>query len=292
MTVSNETVAEAMRVLYTDFADWWAYRFPVAIVIFLTICVIGWILGVFVEKVLLFRLSEENDGWKHLAREYKESDTSSWLPWKWRWRKKKDESGSTVMNSIVQPPLQAAAFTAALPTRTIWSGNLTKDGAKISGYLTMIAVDLVGAIIALEKANISMTPLLVTGGVSALAISLSLRNLLGNLFAGVLLMFYDTCRQGCVVRFVPAPGLPTQDLRILTINLKHTLLMDVDENEGDVLVLPNTAMLSPLYVKNMQKKLQNVETVDIPMGKTVSQADEKLAAAPRLRPARQNNLNF
>lgn len=61
------------------------------------------------------------------------------------------------------------------------------------------------------------------GGVSALAISLSLRNLLGNLFAGVLLvrrlhvlvynttninvqMFYDTCRAGCIIRFVPAPG--------------------------------------------------------------------------------------
>lgn len=160
MTVANETVAEAMRVLYTDFAEWWKFRFPIAIVIFLTICVVGWILGVFVEKVLLFRLSDENDGWRHLAREYKESsDTSSWLPWKWRWRKKKDESDSTVMNSIVQPPLHVAASVAALPARTIWKGNLTKDGAKISGYLTMIAVDLAGAIIALEKANISMTPL-------------------------------------------------------------------------------------------------------------------------------------
>lgn len=128
---------------------------------------------------------------------------------------------------------------------------------------------------------------MVTGGVSALAISLSLRNLLGNLFAGVLLMFYDTCRAGCIIRFVPAPGVPTQDLRLLTINLKHTLLMDVDEEEGDVLVLPNTVMLNPLYVKNSQKRLQEAEVIPVTTGKT-TRADENLGTSvPRLRQTRQ-----
>lgn len=287
--VGNETIAQALDNLYTDFANWWQYKFPVAIVIFLTICGVGWVVGKFVEKVLLLRLSDENDGWKHLSQEFVEnSEKKSWLPWKWKWKwwGKSKDSNSTIMNSVVQPPLHAAAFTAALPTRTIWTGNLTKDGARISGYLVMIGIDLVGAIIALEKAGISLVPLVVTGGVSALAISLSLRNLLGNLFAGVLLMFYDTCRAGCIVRFVPAPGVPTQDLRILTINLKHTLLMDVDEDEGDVLVLPNTIMLNPLYVKNSQKRLQETEVIPMTTGKT-ARADETLGTSvPRLRQTR------
>ena len=285
--VANETVAQALDNLYTDFANWWQYKFPVAIVIFLTICGVGWVVGKFVEKVLLLRLSDEDDGWKHLSAEFVESsEKKNWLPWKWQWKwwKKSKESNSTLMNTVVQHPVNAAAGLAALPTRSVWTGNLTKDGARISGYLVMIGIDLAGAIIALEKAGISLVPLVVTGGVSALAISLSLRNLLGNLFAGVLLMFYDTCRAGCIVRFVPAPGVPTQDLRILTINLKHTLLMDVDEDEGDVLVLPNTIMLNPLYVKNMKKKLQDAEVTQVPiMGKT-ARADESISATvPRLR---------
>ena len=120
--VGNETVAQALDNLYTDFANWWQYKFPVAIVIFLTICGVGWVVGKFVEKVLLLRLSNENDGWKHLSQEFVEdSEKKSWMPWKWKWKwwGKSKDSSSTVMNSVVQPPLHAAAFTAALPTRTI-----------------------------------------------------------------------------------------------------------------------------------------------------------------------------
>lgn len=113
----NETVAEALNTLYTDFANWWQYKFPVAIVIFLTICGVGWVVGKFIEKVLLLRLSNENDGWRHLSHEFiEESDKKSWLPWKWNWRGKSKED-STVMNTIVQPPLHTAAGLAALPTR-------------------------------------------------------------------------------------------------------------------------------------------------------------------------------
>ena len=129
----------------------------------------GWVVGKFVEKVLLFRLSDETDGYKHvLSQEYNvpsdKSSDGSWLPWKWKWKwwgKSKQES--TLMNTVVQPPLHAVAAVAAVPTRSIWSGNLTRDGARISGYLVMIGIDLAGAIIALEKAGISLVPLVVTG---------------------------------------------------------------------------------------------------------------------------------
>lgn len=167
--MANETVADALNTLYTDFANWWKFQFPVAIVIFLTICGVGWVVGKFVEKVLLFRLSDETDGYKHvLSQEYNvpsdKSSGGSWLPWKWKWKwwgKSKQES--TLMNTVVQPPLHAVAAVAAVPTRSIWSGNLTRDGARISGYLVMIGIDLAGAIIALEKAGISLVPLVVTG---------------------------------------------------------------------------------------------------------------------------------
>lgn len=81
-------------------------------------------------------------------------------------------------------------------------------------------------------------------------------------------------------------GVPTQDLRILTINLKHTLLMDTDEDDGDILVLPNTTMLSPLYIKNAQKRLQEKEEMttrlEMPAGKT----SRPESTAPRLRNSR------
>lgn len=86
--------------------------------------------------------------------------------------------------------------------------------------------------------------------------------------------------------------MPTQDLRILTINLKHTLLMDTDEDEGDILVLPNTTMLSPLYIKNAQKRLQEKEemssNVNVPMGKTIraNQSAMSVTTAPRHRNSR------
>jgi len=65
----NETVAEAFDSLYSDFAAWWKvrncectmllgglhartqFKFPVAIVIFLTICAVGYVVGKFVEQV-------------------------------------------------------------------------------------------------------------------------------------------------------------------------------------------------------------------------------------------------
>lgn len=198
--------------------------------------------------MLLLRLSNE-EPWAHLYRkEVASPQSKSWWP-KWPWNKNKSK---TVMESSFKPVVQTAVDIAAIPTRSIWKGNMTRDGARISGYLTMIGIDLAGAIIALEKAGISLTPLVVTGGVSALAISLSLRNLLGNLFAGVLLMFYDVCRQGEVIRFVPAPGLPSNDLRILTITLKHTVLVNAEEEAtADFLILPNTGV----YVCGITKVL-------------------------------------
>jgi len=86
--------------------------------------------------------------------------------------------------------------------------------------------------------------------------------------------------------------VPTQDLRILTINLKHTLLMDTDEEDGDILVLPNTTMLSPLYIKNAQKRLQEKEemssSLNIPLGKTTraNQSTVQVTTAPRHRNSR------
>lgn len=159
--VANETVVEALNTLYSDFADWWRFKFPVAIVIFITICAVGWVVGKFTEKVLLLRLSDETDQYKHVRQEFEDSvEPKSWLPWKWKWKWwQKSKEDSTFVSSVLQPPLHAAAFTAAIPTRSIWTGNLTKDGARISGYLVMIGIDLAGAIISLEKAGISLVPL-------------------------------------------------------------------------------------------------------------------------------------
>lgn len=85
-------------------------------------------------------------------------------------------------------------------------------------------------------------------------------------------------------------GVPTQDLRVLTINLKHTLLMDVGEQDGDILVLPNQTMLNPLYVKNMHKKPVEADApTESLVGKTI-RADENIGNAPRLRQTRQNGL--
>lgn len=61
-------------------------------------------------------------------------------------------------------------------------------------------------------------------------------------------MFYDVCRQNEVIHFVPAPGLPVGDLRILTITLKHTVLVQADnEANADFLILPNTGACSCSY---------------------------------------------
>lgn len=197
--------------------------------------------------MLLLRLSNE-EPWAHLYRkEVAPTQNKSWWS-KWPWKKSKT---TTVVDTTFKPIAQSAVDIAALPVRSIWQGNMTRDGARISGYLTMIAIDIIGGVIALQKAGVSLTPLLVTGGIGALSISLSLKNLLGNLFAGVLLMFYDVCRQGEVIRFVAAPGLPSGDLRIVTITLKHTILVSAENQaNADFLVLPNTGACT--YTKNTQ----------------------------------------
>ena len=68
--------------------------------------------------------------------------------------------------------------------------------------------------------------------------------------------------------------------------------MDTDEEDGDILVLPNTTMLSPLYIKNAQKRLQEKEemssSLNIPLGKTTraNQSAVQVATAPRHRNSR------
>ena len=259
--------AAAVRSMLADVADWWRLQFPPAIVIFCIFIGLGKMLGWLVTKVMMMNVrkgippsmlhirEQELEGLK--AAGIKRGINHSGIP-------TKVYSGAPV-GGWPDPPndIQVAAISdkvgddsttaAAWWIRWVWHGSYSQDGALVGGHVARILSYMVGAVVALGWAGLSLAPLIAAAGLGAFAVSIALRDVLSGFFAGIVLMMYDVVRAGDIIQFGPASGGPSVEgqYRVLHINLKHSIVVPLDEtskigpeSSNGLWFVPNSVMLN------------------------------------------------
>lgn len=102
----------------------------------------------------------------------------------------------------------------------------------------------VGTITTLKTINIEITPILASLGVGGLAVSFALKDALGNIISGIMVMLYRPFSIGDHIEFKTS----SKDFngKITGIDLRYTTL----ETEGNKTLVPNSVIVStPVVVK-------------------------------------------
>lgn len=89
------------------------------------------------------------------------------------------------------------------------------------------------------------TTLLAGAGVISMAIGFAAQNVLGNLIAGLHLIFYHPIKEGDIVQVFVPTGAATA--KVETISLGYTLLTDT--SNGNEIMVPNNLMVNNTIVK-------------------------------------------
>lgn len=89
--------------------------------------------------------------------------------------------------------------------------------------------------------------LLAGAGLLSVAVGFASQNVLGNLVAGMHLIFYHPIREGDIIEVGTPNG--TAKARVKTISLGYTILTDVDC--GDEILVPNNSMINNTIVRKL-----------------------------------------
>jgi small conductance mechanosensitive channel len=149
-----------------------------------------------------------------------------------------------------------------------------------------LVILLLTLIIALDKLQVEITPLLTGLGVAGLGVGLALQGVLGNLMAGLVIIFTKPFRVGEYIEIHGEEG------KVVQIELLATMLTHADKSR---VVIPNRKILGEI-LHNYGKIRQICLTVgigyatDIPLALRV--AKEILAANPRVLKEHSPNVGI
>lgn len=122
--------------------------------------------------------------------------------------------------------------------------NLPQGISFLIGKTIKFIIYSVGAITALKTINIEITPILASLGVGGLAVSFALKDALGNIISGVMVMLYRPFSVGDYIEFKTS----SKEFggKITGIDLRYTTL----ETESNKTLVPNSVIVStPVVVK-------------------------------------------
>ena len=231
MNTTALSTTEAVRDMLDNVGEWWRVSFPPALVIFIIFCALGKFFGWLITKILTYGADDwtrskdwfsmrhikqtelDNVGaWKHLTRGTGTRFTSSTPSEVYN----PTESGSATASSGVKPvPGESYLQTGLDPVgdvstsfvakiiRWFWKGGLSQDAAVVLGHVVSIVIYCIGALVALSYAGLQLAPLIAAGGITAFTVSVAMRDVLGNFFCGIVLLYYDTVRAGGAPRPPP-----------------------------------------------------------------------------------------
>lgn len=132
-------------------------------------------------------------------------------------------------------------FVRASLTRAIggfeWSGQIGPLMTTTAYYAILVA----GAMTAVSVMGIDITPLIAALGLGGFALGFALRDAVGNLLAGLLIIIY---RPFTIGDFIKVAGIEGQ---VKETNLRYT---ELENEEGRSLIPNQTIINTPVKVKN------------------------------------------
>ena len=221
--VTGTDPAAVLREMFLAISEWWRLRFPAAAVVFAIFLGLGKFMGWLTTKVLMYRVASGFRSGRHFLETPEMNQLKTWEKFvavrggetdkqrgipeqpKTTWARKWMGGVSLFSDQIGD---KSTSFAALLIKWTLWSGHLSEDGAIIAGRLVAIVCYIIGTLLSLSYAGLSLPPLLATGGLAALAVSIGLRDVLTNFFCGCVLMVRSGRRpvfSGC--SHPPAPAV-------------------------------------------------------------------------------------
>jgi hypothetical protein len=181
MATSNVTAvddaAAALRDVFGDIGWWMSRKFPASLVVLLVFIFTGKFAGSLTEFVL--------------AR-------SSVKPQRYSGEHYGGGEGGRPVGSEPDPRRSLAAVVSSF-MRIAVACNMSMSGARMAGHVVCGLFYVIGGIFALQRAGLQLAPLLAASAAGALCVSLALKDVLGNSFAGLVLMGYDWVRPGDAV---------------------------------------------------------------------------------------------
>ncbi len=233
----------------------------------ISIILIGWFVGVIVERFFFKRLKQfvektQFSGnelvltalhkmpsfWCLLAGLYGATLTLPVAP--------------TVTGILVKILTAIFLYTVTIVVARIAAGLMTLYSQRIEGLsasllsnLVKIAVITFGILIILQSLGISITPILATLGISGLVVGLAFQDTLSNLFAGLHLIISRQVRTGDYVKL--ATG---EEGYVTDINWRNTAIREISNN---IIVVPNNKLASAIF-KNFHLPAREI-TMQIPV---------------------------
>lgn len=114
------------------------------------------------------------------------------------------------------------------------SGEGRRDVIELGGKTAVGAILVVGVLMALGNADINVMPLLTSLGLTGFALGFAFKDVLSNLLAGAMILFYRPFKPGSHINVSNFEGVVT------SIDLRYTVL----KNSGKRFLIPNSTLLS------------------------------------------------
>lgn len=154
-------------------------------------------------------------------------------------------------------------YTVTLVIARISAGFMTIYSQKIKGFsaslfsnLVRIIIITLGILIILQSLGISITPILATLGIGGLAVALAFQDTLANLFSGLYLIISGQIRTGDYVKLDTG-----EEGYINDINWRNTTIKELPNN---LIIVPNTKLGSAIF-KNFHLPAQEI-VMQFPVG--------------------------
>lgn len=127
-----------------------------------------------------------------------------------------------------------AKIVEAVVRRITGRGPLNTDLVQLLGRTAKVAILVFGGITALGTAGLDISALVAGLGLTGFALGFALRDILSNLLAGVLLLFFRPFGRGDHIAVTGLEGV------VRDIDLRYTIL----EHDGKTMLIPNSNLFT------------------------------------------------
>ena len=240
--MNSTSTSAVVGDMFNQIGDWFKFKFPPAITIFFIFLGLGKFVAAIARMFVLARPTKDNPSSEYQSHNEIVNSRLTML-----------RHRSVVSSMYKQTPIGLRTLSnmdknvhgpLSKIRRFLWNffgaSSVSADAADMIGHVTAIVFYIVGGLVSLSYAGLALAPIVATGGLTALAFSLALQDVLKNMFCGIVVLFYDAIRTGDIISFplgtVGTPN-PTKRFEVVLVDLRYTVLADapndpiIDSNE-------------------------------------------------------------
>ena len=228
------TTSAVVGDMFNQIGDWFQLKFPPAVTIFFIFLGLGKFMAAIARMFVLARPTTDQTNSEYQSHNEIVNNRLSML-----------RHRSVVNSMYKQTPIglrtlsnidnKTNGYLSKL-RRFLWNffgaSSVSADAADMIGHVTAIVFYIVGGLVSLSYAGLALAPIIATGGLTALAFSLALQDVLKNMFCGIVVLFYDAIRTGDIISFplgtVGTPN-PTKRFEVVLVDLRYTVLADASD---------------------------------------------------------------